>query len=67
MSHDVIIKLIANTTTNTGLKTRAELDRGTYLTGIKVSDEDLTALALKTAKLHGEWNYAILPSPKKIH
>jgi hypothetical protein len=67
VSHDVIIKLIANTTTNAGLKIRAELDRGTYPTGIKVSDEDLAALALKTAKFHGEWNDAILPSPKKIH
>jgi hypothetical protein len=67
VSHDVIIKLIANTTTNTGLKIRAELDRGTYPIGIKVSDEEFTTLALKTAKFHGDWNYAILPSPKKFH
>jgi hypothetical protein len=67
VSHDVIIKLIANTTTNTGLKIRAELDRGTYPIGIKVSDEEFTTLALKTAKFHGDWNYAILPSPKKVH
>src|SRR3954468_23837127 len=64
VSHDVIIKLIANTTTRRGLKIRAELDRGTYPTGIKVSDEDLTTVALKKAKFHGDWNYAILPSPK---
>jgi hypothetical protein len=65
VSHDVIIKLIANTTTITGLKIRAELDRGTYPTGIKVSDEDFTTVALKKAKFHGDWNYTILPSPKK--
>jgi hypothetical protein len=66
VSHHVIIQLIANTTTNTGLKIRAELDLGTCPTGIKVSDEDLTALVLKTAKFHGDWHYAILPSPKKF-
>ena len=42
VSHEVIINLIANTTTQAGLKIRAELDRGKYPTGIKITD----ALAL---------------------
>lgn len=61
VSHEVIINLIANTTTNTGLKIRAELDQGNYPTGIKVSDAELSELNLKTAKFHGDWNYALLP------
>jgi hypothetical protein len=40
---------IANATTKTGLKIRAELDSGSYPAGIEVSDEDLAALRLKRA------------------
>jgi Rhodopirellula transposase DDE domain len=65
VSHEVIINLIANTATRTGLKIRAELDAGTYPTGIKVTDEELAAVNLKRDKFHGEWNYSILPSRKK--
>ncbi|MGH8656853.1 MAG: ISAzo13 family transposase, partial [Gammaproteobacteria bacterium] len=49
VSHEVIINLIANTPTRTGLKIRAELDSGHYPTGITVSDEDLAAVNLKRA------------------
>ena len=41
LSHEVIVKLIAATTTRTGLTVRAELDQATYEAGIKVSDEQL--------------------------
>ena len=34
VSHEVIVNLIANVTTRTGLRIRAKLDRGTYLTGV---------------------------------
>ena len=65
VSHEVIIKLIANTTTKTGLKIRAGLDTGVYPTGIAVTDEELAALNLKRANFHGEWNYKLLPIRKK--
>lgn len=65
VSHEVIIKLIANTTTRTGLKIRAGLDTGNYPTGITVTDEELAALNLKRADFHGEWNYKLLPLRKK--
>jgi transposase len=61
VSHEVIINLIANTTTRTGLKIRAELDHGDYPTGIKISDTEFNLLNLKLGKFHGEWNYALLP------
>lgn len=61
ISHEVIIQLIANTTTAAGLRIRAELDSGSYPTGIKVSDEELAALKIKRARFHGDWNYALLP------
>jgi len=65
VSHEVIVNLIANTKTRTGLRIRAELDRGSYPTGIKITDADFNALNLKQAAFHGDWNYALLPQPKK--
>ncbi len=65
VSHEVIVNLIANTTTRAGLKIRAELDRGKYPTGIKISDAELASLNLKLDKFHGDWNYLILPKCKK--
>ena len=65
VSHEVIVNLIANTTTRAGLKIRAELDRGKYPTGIKISDAELASLNLKLDKFHGDWNYTVLPTQKK--
>lgn len=65
VSHEVIIQLIANTTTQAGLKIYAELDSGRYPTGLKVSDAELAALNLKRADFHGDWNYTLLPTRKK--
>ena len=65
MSHEVIVNLIANTTTRAGLTIRAELDRGKYPTGIKITDAELALLNLKLDTFHGDWNYTILPARKK--
>jgi len=65
VSHEVIVNLIANTTTRAGLTIRAELDRGTYPTGIKVTDAELALLNLKPDNFHGDWNYTVLPARKK--
>ena len=64
VSHEVIVQLIANTTTSMGLRIRAELDAGHYPAGIKVSDEALAAINLKRSAFHGDWNYTLLPSNK---
>jgi Rhodopirellula transposase DDE domain len=65
VSHEVIVNLIANTTTRAGLKIRAELDRGKYPTGIKITDTELASLNLKQDNFHGDWNYTVLPVRKK--
>jgi len=66
LSHEVIVSLIANTTTAQGLQIHAELDTSNYPTGVKVSDEELAAVNLRQANFHGDWNYSVLPSrPKK--
>lgn len=60
-SHDVIVNSIQATTTHTGLKVHAELDPGTYDTGIKVSDTDIDALPMHRHRFHGDWNYTLHP------
>jgi hypothetical protein len=60
--HEVIVKLIAHTTTQTRLQIRAELDTATYPTGLKVPEEQMRALELEPAAFHGQdWNYTIKP------
>jgi Rhodopirellula transposase DDE domain len=60
-SYEVIVNLIANTTTKKGLTVRAASDHRQYETGIAVSDEELEHLRITRAKFHGEWNYSIKP------
>ena len=61
ISHEVVVNLIAATTTRTGLKVRSELDTGTYPSGVKISDEVMETLQLRQDAFHGEWNYTLLP------
>jgi hypothetical protein len=60
----VIVDLIGHTTTEKGLKIRAEIDASSYPKGQTVSDEALKLVQLKPDEFHGEWNYAILPHAK---
>jgi hypothetical protein len=62
VSHEVIVNLIAATTTRKGLTVRAELDPNRYPKGVKVSDEEFAAMRLARDDFHGEWNYTITPS-----
>lgn len=61
-SHEVIVNLIAATTTKEGLQVQCELDDNIYAKGIKISDEQLAQVSLVPDDFHGEWNYRILPS-----
>jgi hypothetical protein len=63
VSHQVIVQLIAATTTKAGLKVRCQLDQNTYPAGIKVSDDEIRAININRHDFHGEWNYTIQPSP----
>ncbi|MBI4394340.1 MAG: ISAzo13 family transposase [Euryarchaeota archaeon] len=57
----VIVSLIGATQTRTGLRVRAELDKGTYPKGREVSDEEMAQVDLRPDPFHGDWNYAIRP------
>ena len=61
-SHEVVVNLIASTTTKTGLKVRAKLDTGEYKTKIKISKEEIARINLHRSPFHGDWNYTIKPS-----
>jgi len=61
-SHDVIINSIAATTTRTGLTVQADLDDGTYPTGVKVSNAQMAALPISRHPFHGDWNYTLHPA-----
>jgi len=61
VSHEVIVELIAATTTEKGLKVRAERDPGRYEKGKVPSEEDMASLRLTRNSFHGDWNYSIQP------
>lgn len=61
ISHEVIVNLIASTTTTKGLKVHAELDTASYPTGRKVSKKEVAEIDLRRDSFHGEWNYTLFP------
>ena len=62
VSHEVIINLIANTSTDQGLRIKAELDKATYPLQTKITDKDLATVKIKRYKFYGDWNYSIRPA-----
>jgi transposase len=60
ISHEVIINLIAATTTATGLAVKSKLDTNIYPAGLKISDQQMAELQLRRDKFHGDWNYSLL-------
>ena len=61
-SYRTIVKLIASTTTETGLTVKVRLDKRKYRKGIEVTKEVLENLNLWQHEFHGEWNYTISPN-----
>jgi hypothetical protein len=64
VSRAVVVNLIGNTRTRTGLRVEAELDTNTYEKGIKVTDREMETVQIKKDKFHGDWNYKIEPHSK---
>jgi hypothetical protein len=61
ISHEVIVNLIAATTTTAGLLVHSEIDAKSYPAGLKVSDKELSEINIHRDKFHGDWNYCIKP------
>lgn len=60
VSLEVIVNLIAATTTKTGLKIKAVINRNAYKLGEKVHDKELAELNILHHDFHPEWNYVIM-------
>lgn len=65
-SYRTIVQMIAATTTDAGLKVRAELDERKYPKGLKVSDDQLAAVNISRHSFHGDWNYTISPRQRAV-
>jgi len=57
-----IVSLIGETRSRAGLHVRAELDRGQYPAGVRVTDAQMATLQIKRHRFHGDWNYTIRPA-----
>ncbi|MBI2536659.1 MAG: ISAzo13 family transposase, partial [Gemmatimonadetes bacterium] len=61
----VIVSLIAETRTITGLRVRSEIDHGRYPAGLGVTDEQMARTAVRPHRFHGDWNYTIRPNAQR--
>ena len=59
VSLEVIVNLIAATTTKKGLKVYCQVDMSEYEKGIKILDEAMEALKIVKDPFHEEWNYTV--------
>ena len=62
VTHQVMVELIAATTTKAGLRVECRLDERTYAKGRRVSDTQMAEVNLVPEAFHGEWNYTIHPT-----
>jgi len=60
-TYETIVNLIGKTTHRGGLVVRAQLDHGSYPTGVKISKRDMATLNIERDDFHGDWNYVIRP------
>jgi hypothetical protein len=61
-TYEKILKFIRTTSTQTGLKVTAYLDRTLYKTGISPTSEELRRLRLFAHDVLPKWNYTIAPN-----
>ena len=54
-----VINLISSTTTKTGLSVLCQADWNEYMTGLKVSDEELAQIDIQYTGPHNGWSYII--------
>jgi Rhodopirellula transposase DDE domain len=62
-SIEVVVSLIATTTTSTGLSVQCMLDENDYPTGVTGSWDQVDALPITFHAFRGAWNYTIAPTP----
>ena len=63
-THQIVVNLVSSTRTEEGLEVHCWLDSGTYETGRKVTDTEMSTVRIKRNTFHGDWNYEIQPHAK---
>jgi hypothetical protein len=63
-SYEVVVNLIAATTTSKGLEVKCMLDENEYPKGIKIDKKQVEDLDIVRDEFHGEWNYTFKPTNK---
>jgi hypothetical protein len=63
---EIVVNLISNTRTETGLEVHAWLDEKDYPKAKEICEEELASVKIIRNKFHGEWNYEIHPNKLRI-
>lgn len=63
-TYEKVLKFIRTTTTETGLRVRALLNKTEYPKGVNASDEEMKALSIRRHRRLPKWNYTITPRPR---
>ncbi len=61
-SYQTMLNFIRGTSTQTGLRVEASLNRRKYQCGIQISNEQMQRIHLKTYTSNPLWNYSLAPS-----
>lgn len=61
-SYETLVNYISTTTTKTGLRVKASLDRAQYETGVTITEEQMAAIRINRHKTLPDWNYTIRPT-----
>lgn len=61
VSYETVVKLIGSTTTRTGLKIKAKLDRRKYALGAEITDEQMDSIKIERHETQPDLNYTIRP------
>ena len=64
---EIIVNLIASTTTSKGLKVKAQADMTDYKPGIEVDPDEYKGINILCDEFHGEWNYIICPQSQSTN
>lgn len=59
LTREMVVNLIANTSTTKGLEVQAVLDENEYQSGKEVSKEEMESIRIFCDEFHPEWNYTI--------
>lgn len=64
VNYETVVNMISSTTTKTGLKIKAVLDKKNYEKGLKITDDQMSKLKIKFHSINSQWNYTISPKQK---